>query len=161
MSLIHVDSKNMTDTIRCVKINYSVHNSPTKDPVESIPHLNTSFLAIHCNRNILSILRVPQYSLFRIPGWIIQVMNYNRSSYVSTYRHQCQLQRSWEVKKGKAIPLQDWPGPEGSSRVRLPDLKTIGIWRWKGCQPYAPAAFTPRKYSWYSFLLEDESTTGP
>jgi len=23
-----------------------------------------------------------------------------------------------------------------------------------GCQPYAPAAFTPRKYSWYSFLLE-------
>jgi len=23
-----------------------------------------------------------------------------------------------------------------------------------GCQPYAPAAFTLRKYSWYSFLLE-------
>ena len=30
-----------------------------------------------------------------------------------------------------------------------------------GCQPYAPAAFTPRKYSWYSFLLEAESTPGP
>ena len=30
-----------------------------------------------------------------------------------------------------------------------------------GCQPYAPAAFTPRKYSWYSFLLEAESTSGP
>jgi len=28
-------------------------------------------------------------------------------------------------------------------------------------QPYAPAAFTPRKYSWYSFLLEAESTPGP
>jgi len=27
--------------------------------------------------------------------------------------------------------------------------------------PYAPAAFTPRKYSWYSFLLEAESTPGP
>jgi len=26
--------------------------------------------------------------------------------------------------------------------------------------PYAPAAFTPRKYSWYSFLLEAESTQG-
>ena len=26
------------------------------------------------------------------------------------------------------------------------------------CQPYAPAVFTPRKYSWYSFLLETEST---
>jgi len=30
-----------------------------------------------------------------------------------------------------------------------------------GCQPYAPAAFTPRKYSCYSFLLEAESTPGP
>jgi len=29
-----------------------------------------------------------------------------------------------------------------------------------GCQPYAPAAFTPRKYCWYSFLLEAESTPG-
>jgi len=29
------------------------------------------------------------------------------------------------------------------------------------CQPYAPAAFTPRKYSRYSFLLEDASTPGP
>jgi len=29
--------------------------------------------------------------------------------------------------KGKAIPLQAWRGPEGSRRLRLPDLKTIGI----------------------------------
>jgi hypothetical protein len=27
--------------------------------------------------------------------------------------------------KGKAIPLQDWKGPEGSKMLRLPDLKTI------------------------------------
>jgi hypothetical protein len=32
--------------------------------------------------------------------------------------------------KGKAIPLQAWTGPEGSTRVRLPDFKTIGTWRW-------------------------------
>jgi len=31
--------------------------------------------------------------------------------------------------KGKAIPLQAWTGPEGS-RLRLPDFKTIGTWRW-------------------------------
>ena len=30
-----------------------------------------------------------------------------------------------------------------------------------GCQPYAPAASTPRKCSWYSFLLEAELTPGP
>jgi len=29
------------------------------------------------------------------------------------------------------------------------------------CQPYPPAAFIPKKYSWYSFLLETESTPGP
>jgi len=29
-----------------------------------------------------------------------------------------------------------------------------------GCQPYAPAASTPRKCSFYSFLLEAESTPG-
>jgi hypothetical protein len=28
--------------------------------------------------------------------------------------------------KVKAIPLQAWTGPEGSRRLRLPDLKTIG-----------------------------------
>jgi hypothetical protein len=28
-------------------------------------------------------------------------------------------------KKGKAIPLQAWTGPEGSSRLRLQDFKTI------------------------------------
>jgi hypothetical protein len=44
--------------------------------------------------------------------------------------------------KGKAVPLQAWGGPAG-------------------CHPYAPAAFTPRKCSWYSFLSEAESTPGP
>jgi len=28
--------------------------------------------------------------------------------------------------KGKAIPLKAWTDPEGSRRMRLPDLKTIG-----------------------------------
>ena len=27
--------------------------------------------------------------------------------------------------KGKAIPLQAWTGPEGSSMLSLPDFKTI------------------------------------
>jgi len=42
--------------------------------------------------------------------------------------------------------------------MRLPDFKTIGTWRRLGYQPYAPATFTPRKYSWYSFLLEANET---
>ena len=56
--------------------------------------------------------------------------------------------------KGKATPLQAWTGPEGSRRLRLPDFKTVGTWRWH--RPPLPS----RKYSWYSFLLESESTPG-
>jgi hypothetical protein len=34
--------------------------------------------------------------------------------------------------------------------------------RWRlGCQPYAPAALYPQQDSWYSFLLEAESTLWP
>jgi hypothetical protein len=33
---------------------------------------------------------------------------------------------------------------EGSGRLRLPDLKTVGIWKLWGFQPYTPAAFTPQ-----------------
>jgi hypothetical protein len=61
-------------------------------------------------------------------------------------------------KKGKAVPLQAWSGPEGSSKLRFPDFMTTAQ---DGGKPYAPAAFTPRKYTWYSFLLEAESTPGP
>jgi len=32
--------------------------------------------------------------------------------------------------KSKAIPLQAWTDPEGSRRLRFPDFKTIGTWRW-------------------------------
>jgi len=32
--------------------------------------------------------------------------------------------------KSKAIPLHAWAGPEGSRSLRLPDFKTIGIWKW-------------------------------
>jgi hypothetical protein len=34
---------------------------------------------------------------------------------------------SKKVKKGKAIPLEAWKGPQGSKRLRLPDFQTIGI----------------------------------
>jgi hypothetical protein len=33
-------------------------------------------------------------------------------------------------------------------------------WRW-GCQPYFPAALDAQEHSWYSLLLEAESTPGP
>jgi hypothetical protein len=78
-----------------------------------------------------------------------------------SYRKTQELRKTRLPQVKQATPLQAWTGPEGSRRLRFPDFKTIGTWRWQGCQPYAPAAFTPRKYSRYSFLLEAESTSGP
>jgi hypothetical protein len=43
----------------------------------------------------------------------------------------------------EAIPLQACTGPEVSRRLRLRDFKTIGTWRWQGCQPYAPPPLPP------------------
>ena len=34
------------------------------------------------------------------------------------------------ISKGKAIPLQAWTDPAVSKRLRLPDFKTVGTWRW-------------------------------
>jgi hypothetical protein len=31
------------------------------------------------------------------------------------------------VKKDREIPVEDWRGPEGSRKLRLPDFKIIGI----------------------------------
>ena len=38
------------------------------------------------------------------------------------------VRTSWNSKQ--AVPLQAWTGPEGSCRLKLPDFKTIGTWRW-------------------------------
>jgi len=53
----------------------------------------------------------------------------------------------------------DWP--RGFQVVKVPRFHDNGTGWWYGCQLHAPAAFTPRKCSWYSFLLEAESTPGP
>ena len=45
----------------------------------------------------------------------------------------------------QAIPLQAWTDPESSGSLRLPNFKTISTWRWQGCQPYEPVAFTPQE----------------
>jgi hypothetical protein len=60
----------------------------------------------------------------------------------STLTVQC---RSRYTVKDKTIPLQAWTSPEVSRSLRLPDFKTVDSWRWLGCQPYAPAAFTPQE----------------
>jgi hypothetical protein len=63
--------------------------------------------------------------------------------------------------EGKAVPLQAWSGPEDSRKLRLPDFMTTaqggGTFVSRMHRPLLP----PKKFSWYSFLLEAESTPGP
>jgi len=61
---------------------------------------------------------------------------------------------------GIAIPVHVWTGPEGARRLRLPDSKTAHEGG-KFASPMHRLPLPTRKYSWYPFLLEAESTPGP
>ena len=65
------------------------------------------------------------------------------------------------TSKGKAVPLQAWSGQEGSRKLRFPDFMTTAQDGGKVVSLTHRPSFTPRKYIWYSFLLEAESTPGP
>ena len=54
----------------------------------------------------------------------------------------------------KAIPIQAWPGPWGSRRLSLPEFDNRGM----KVALRTGRLYSPRKYSWYSFLLEADST---
>ena len=58
----------------------------------------------------------------------------------------------------KSYPCKSLDRPRGLQDVETPrNFQTIGTWRRQGCYPYEPAGFTPRKGSWFSFLLQAES----
>ena len=57
----------------------------------------------------------------------LQAAKDRSSKRVKTYfeRHRKYVDQNKGKGKGKAIPLQAWTGPEGSKRLRFPDLKTL------------------------------------
>ena len=62
--------------------------------------------------------------------------------------------------KGKSVPLQACSGPEGSKTLRFPYFVTTAQDGGKVVSlTHRPPL--PQKCSWYSFLLEAESTPGP
>jgi hypothetical protein len=60
--------------------------------------------------------------------------------------------------KGKGLPKQAEMAQGVPGRLSSRIFLTFGTTRVVGRQPYAPAAFTPRRNPWYSFF-EAESTT--
>jgi hypothetical protein len=64
--------------------------------------------------------------------------------------------------KGRAIPVTDHEGPWGCETSRLPHFLDNRLT--DGGEVIGPTRrppFTPQEDSWYSFLLEAESTPGP
>ena len=67
-----------------------------------------------------------------------------------------------EIKgKGNAAPLQAWGDPEGSRKLRFPDFMTTAQDGGKVVSLTHRPPLPPSKYTWYSFLLEAESTPEP
>jgi hypothetical protein len=63
--------------------------------------------------------------------------------------------------KGKAVPLQAWSGPEFSRKLSFPYFMTTAQDGGKVVSLTHRPPLYPRKYTWYSFLLEAYSTPGP
>jgi len=61
----------------------------------------------------------------------------------------------------KSSPVTGLEWPRGFQEVKFPIFYDNNAGGGKVCQPYAPAAFSHRKYTWYSFLSEAETTLGP
>ena len=60
------------------------------------------------------------------------------------------------------IPIQVWTGPKGGRRLRFPgylDSRCIKVAMLSA--PRTVRHYPTRRYSWYSFLLEAESTSAP
>ena len=118
-------------------------------------------------RNILSILSIVQVSLnlthnlLLSSGCIYVHFTHKNFLFIAIQKRS----NSVITGKVKSSPTGH-VGPEGSRRVKAPSFRDVTVMV-VGCQPYAPAAFTPRSipddrnHTWYSFLLEAESTPGP
>ena len=104
--LVHIDSNVYLwrDTNTCYLLR--VLQSEPKDPVRLVKKV--------C-RNVVEVGESYMSMYFAI-----------LHSYVRNVEHNFTF---W-TQKGKAIPLQAWTGPEGSRRLRLPDFKTFGTYRW-------------------------------
>ena len=63
--------------------------------------------------------------------------------------------------KGKSVPLQACSDPEVSRKLRFPDYVTTPQDGGKVVSLKHRPPLPPRKYYWYSFLLEVVSTPGP
>jgi hypothetical protein len=128
-----------------------------------------SFHAAPCNKFMLYIctkFHCPNYSYLSVIAIILKLKKILQPpSYYFTHYTILPYRMlpiiSVCIGKGKAISLQAWTGPEGSRKLRLSDFVTTAQDGGRLSVLRTGRIYLPRKYSWYSFLLEAESTAGP
>jgi hypothetical protein len=76
-----------------------------------------------------------------------------------SYRNGEYDARCWKQKRAR-YHITGQERPRRFQKVEASTFQTVDTGRWQGCEPYAPADFTPRRHRWYSFLLEAEFTPG-
>jgi len=92
-----------------------------------------------------------------IPDGVIGISHWRNPSCHNTVLVSTQFLR--EMSK-KAVPLQLRRGPEGSGKLRFPGCVTMAQDGGR-LSALCTGHLYPKKCSWYSFLLEVESTPGP
>jgi len=154
--------------LRNPKVHYSIHKRPAPVPIlsqinpahASLPH----FLKIHFN---IILSPIPVFQVVSFPQ-----VSPQKPCCASPTPHTCHMIRPshsslldhpnniWWGVKCEAIPVQAWRG------LRLPGGEVPGFhdnWHIKVVRFSAldKDRLAPRKYHWYSFLLEDELIPGP
>jgi len=83
--------------------------------------------------------------------WIFGIMINDEGEWKCLERKRFKF--SVNLKKVKAILLQTWTSPEGSRFQDNRHMKLVTL-----SALHTGRLYPPRKYSWYSFMLEAEST---
>jgi len=115
---------------------------------------------MHCFVNKEQLPVISPYYDYKIFVILLLVLGFRLEPRQSTMFHpSCAHVKM--MQRTPAIPLRAWTGPEGSRRSRLPDTldgRNMKVTRLSALR--TGRLYHPRKYSWYSYLLEAESTQG-
>ena len=125
--------------------------------ITSWPILSCSYAA---NLNVPQ--EAPLQPKLQVKFWFIDLQSRNRGMLHFVFKvwqvqgFTLQIKVKVKVSCNRPFMTQRVPGGLGCQI-----FMTFGTWKRWGCQPHAPAAFTPRKCFWYSFSLGAESAPGP
>ena len=103
---------------------------------------------------------ITRISRFRSPGllrWVAGLLNRDVST---KYKYTVFVYKGHRVLcKGAEFPIQTWTGPSGCRELRLSEFcRESAHVGGKIFNPTHRPSLTPKKYPWYSFLLEADST---